>query len=86
MPFAATLMDLEIIIPSKVSHKEKDKYYILCGIKNMTQINLQKQTQGTDVWLPRVGDGGGKSWNFGIRRYKLLHIGWTSNKFHCIGQ
>ena len=46
----------------------------------MTQINLQKQTEGTDVWLPRVGDVGGKSWDFGIRRYKLLYIGWTNNK------
>ena len=35
MPFAATWMDLEIIILSEVSQKEKDKYHILsriCGI------------------------------------------------------
>ena len=35
MPFAATWMDLEIIILGKVSHKEKDKYHIIslmCGI------------------------------------------------------
>ena len=35
MPFAATWMDLEIIIQSKVSQKEKDKYYMIsfiCGI------------------------------------------------------
>ena len=34
-PFAATWMQLEIIILSEVSHKEKDKYGIislLCGI------------------------------------------------------
>ena len=34
MPFAATWMDLEIIILSEVSQKEKDKYHILthvCG-------------------------------------------------------
>ena len=29
MPFAATWMDLEIIILSRVSQKEKDKYYML---------------------------------------------------------
>ena len=29
MPFAATLMNLEIIILSKVSQKEKDKYYMI---------------------------------------------------------
>ena len=28
MPFAATWMDLEIIIPSEVNQTEKDKYYI----------------------------------------------------------
>ena len=34
MPFAATWMDLEIIILSEVSQMEKDKYMILlkCGI------------------------------------------------------
>ena len=34
MPFAATWMDLEIIILSDVSQTEKDKYHIslICGI------------------------------------------------------
>ena len=35
MPFAATWMDLEIIIQSEVSQKEKDKYHmisLICGI------------------------------------------------------
>ena len=34
LPFAATWMDLEIIILSEVSQTEKDKYYIslICGI------------------------------------------------------
>ena len=35
MPFAATWMDLEIMILSKVSQKEKDKYHmisLICGI------------------------------------------------------
>jgi len=35
MPLAATWMDLEIIILSKVSEKEKDKYRmmsLICGI------------------------------------------------------
>ena len=47
MPFAATWMDLEIIV-SEVS--QKDKYHmisLICGIWNMIQMNLltkQKQT------------------------------------------
>ena len=35
MPFAATWMDLEMIILRKVSQKEKDKYHmvsLICGI------------------------------------------------------
>ena len=35
MPFAATWMDLEIIILSEVSQKEKGKYHmmlLICGI------------------------------------------------------
>ena len=35
MPFAATWMDLEVIILSEVDQKEKDKYHmisLICGI------------------------------------------------------
>ena len=35
MPFAATWMDIEIIILSELSQKEKDKYLVvtlICGI------------------------------------------------------
>ena len=32
MPFAATCMDLEIIIQSKISQKEKDKYHMISVI------------------------------------------------------
>ena len=48
MPFAAKWVDLEIIIVSEVSQKEKDKYHIslICEIQNMAQMNLSmKQKQ-----------------------------------------
>ena len=41
MPFAATWIDLDIIIRSEVSQKEKDEYHmilLICGISNMAQI------------------------------------------------
>ena len=45
MPFAATWMDLEVIILSEISQKEKDKYHmipLICGILflKMIQMNL----------------------------------------------
>ena len=44
MPFAATWMDLEIIMLSEVSQTEKDKYHmisLICGIlKKMVQMNV----------------------------------------------
>ncbi len=65
MPFAATWMDLEIVILSEVSQTEKDKYHmipLLCRIfKKMIQMNLftqQSQTSKTNLWLPK-GKGGG---------------------------
>ena len=45
MPFAATWMDLEIVILSEVSQTKKDKYHILliCGIlKNDTNELIYK--------------------------------------------
>ena len=41
----------------------------------------QKQTHREQTWLPRMqGGGGGKDWEFGISRRKLLYIGWINTK------
>ena len=42
MPFAATWMDLEIIIFSKVSQKEKDKYYMISLIYRILKYETNK--------------------------------------------
>ena len=42
MPFAATWMDLEIVILSDVSQTEKDKYHmilLICGIQKKKGTN-----------------------------------------------
>ena len=65
-------MDLETVIQSEVSQKEKNKYRIsthICGIqKNGTdepvcKAEIEIQIQRTNVWTPRGerwgGDGGG---------------------------
>ena len=43
MPFAATWMDCQIILPTEVRQKEQDKHNmtsLICGILKMTQMNL----------------------------------------------
>ena len=43
MPFAVTWMYLQRIKLSELSQKEKDKYHttpLICGMQNMTQMNL----------------------------------------------
>ena len=39
MPFAATWMDLEIIILNEVSQTGKDKYHVLSYLKKMIKMN-----------------------------------------------
>ena len=40
MPFAATWMDLEIIILSEISQTDKDKYHMISLTCKMIQMNL----------------------------------------------
>ena len=50
MKFATTWMQLETIMLSEVSQKETDKYHIvslICGIKNMTQMNQSTEKKQT---------------------------------------
>ena len=67
MPFAATWMDLEMIILSEVSQTEKNKQHIIsltCGIKNndTNELNykaeIDSQTQKTNM----VTKGDSRGW------------------------
>ena len=73
MPFAATWMDLEIIILSEVSQKEKEIPYDITYMWNLKydtnqyiyETKIDSQSQRTDLWLTRGrGSRGGKDWEF----------------------
>ena len=38
------------------------------------ETETDSQTQKTYLWLPQGWRGGGKDWEFGVSRYKLLYI------------
>ena len=85
-------MDLETVIQSEVSQKEKNKYHILtnvCGIqKNGTdeqvcKAEIETQMYRTNVWTPRgesEGGGGGMNWEIGIDIYTPICIKQITNK------
>ena len=88
-------MDLEGIMLSEVSQKEKNKYCVLtyiCGMyKNGTdepvcKVEIEAQMQRTNVWTPRGesggrgGGGGGMNWEIGIDMYSLMCIKLMANK------
>ena len=69
--FVETWMDLETVIKSEVSQKEKNKYRILthiCGtLKNGTDVpvcraEIETQLYRTNVWTPRGESGRGWRW------------------------
>ena len=66
MPFAATWMELENLILSEMSQKDKDKYHmisLITGIYYPAQMNISSEkkswTWRRDLWLP---DGRGREW------------------------
>uniref|UniRef100_A0A8D1C571 DUF1725 domain-containing protein n=1 Tax=Sus scrofa TaxID=9823 RepID=A0A8D1C571_PIG len=78
MPFAATCMELEILILSELDQKEKDKYHtlsLICEILSMAQMILStKQKQIMDMEGRLVvarGAESGMGGEFGIGGCKL---------------
>ena len=65
LPFAATRMDLEVIILSQVSQKRQIQYHITYmwnleydKHEHIYNTETDSQTQRTDLWLPRAGEEG----------------------------
>ena len=82
VPFADMWTDLEIVIQSKVSQKEKNKYCLIsliCGIqKNGTdelvcKAEIESQMQRTNM-VTKGDRRDGTNWEIGIDTYALLCI------------
>ena len=73
MPFAATWMELEILILNEVSQKEKDKYHVISYIWNLiygtNEPFHRKENHGHEnrlVVAKREGEGVGWTGNLGL--------------------
>ena len=86
MPFAATWMQLETLILSEVSQKEKDKHYMVSCIWNLiygtNEPIYRKKLMEVEKGLV-VAKGKGREWGglgAWVNRCKLLHLQWISNE------
>ena len=82
MPFAATWMDLEIVILSEDTQREI-WYHLHVESKKMVQINLftkQKQTHRKQTYGYQEGRVDRRDGEFGIYMYTLLYLKWITNK------
>ena len=92
MPIAAKWMQLEIIILSEVSQKEKKNtiwYHLYVEFKYDINEPIYKTRGSQTCELPSEsrlevakGEWGGRGmdWEFGVRRCKLWHFEWINNK------
>ena len=87
MPFTATWMELETVILSEISQKEKNKYRMISHIWSLTYGTNEpfhrKENHGLgELTCGCQGGGGGNrmDWEFGVNRCKLLPLEWISNE------
>ena len=71
-------LERERLIPYEITYMGNLKYGTSEPIYK-TETN--SQTQRPDLWLLKRGAvTGGKDWEFGVSRCKLLYIGWLNSK------
>ena len=82
--FAATWTELETLILSELSQRERQIPYDITYIWNLmygtSEPFHRKETHGLGVcmylWLPRRR---GRDWEFGVSKCKLLPLEWISS-------
>ena len=87
MPFAVTWLELETLILSEVSQKEKNKYHMISLIiwnlkygTNEPFYRKKKQTHGHGEQTCGCQGREGWSGKSGFSRCKLLHLEWIVNE------
>ena len=82
VPFAEMWMDLETVIQSEVSQKEKNKYCLLTHVcrsqKNginepVCKAEIETQMERTNVWTPKGKRGNAMNWEIGIDIYIYIY-------------
>ena len=85
MPFAATWMELETLMISKVSQRRQIPYDITYSwnlIYGTNEPFHRKETHGLGEQTCdcQAGGGRGMDWESGVNTCKLLHLEWISNE------
>ena len=87
LSFAATCMDLGIILLSEVSQRQTPSNLTYrwspthAADECVYGTETDSQTHRTDLWLPGAWRaGGGMEWEFGLSRCKLVYIEQINNK------
>jgi len=88
MPFSATWMELETLILCEVRKRKTNTTLYIIYMWNLiygTNEPINRNETNSWTWSQTCGcqGGGGGSemdWEFGVSRFKLLHLEWISNE------